>query len=70
MISEEDLYKMYAGREGYGELKYKVSEAQEKLQEKKAEEDWRWRGAEHADIGYTSAPGGGFRTSVPGLAEL
>jgi hypothetical protein len=70
MISEEDLYKMYAGREGYGELKYKVGEAQEKFQEQKAAEDWKWRGAEHADIGYTSAPGGGFRTSVPGLAEL
>jgi len=70
MVSDEDIYNMYAGREGYGEMKYKVGEAEEALQKQEQGREWAYTGAERANIGYAAAPGGGFRQSVSGLDEL
>lgn len=70
MITDEDIYKMYAGQEGYGETKAKVGEAKEMLQKQEQGRDWAYTGAERASIGYQAAQGGGFKQSVTGLGEL
>ncbi len=69
-FTDEELFTLYGEQEGYGDLASLYRKAAKKADEVETAEDWQYNGAEQADIGYTKAEQGGFKISVPGIADL
>jgi hypothetical protein len=65
-LTDEQMRTMLGEQQGYGELSGQYRRAKEEWAKKEAS-----RGqSQSADIGYKTAPAGGFMTSSPGMADL
>ena len=60
---------MLGEQEGYGELRAEWTKAKKKREDMEAGEKGAHRG-EKVNIAYQEDPLGGFRTALPGLANL
>jgi len=68
-LTDEELRIMVGDMKGSGELKAKYREAQEIVSEKEKARDWEWQ-QPGVERDYMRSEQGGFRESVPGIANL
>jgi hypothetical protein len=68
-IADDDIFTMLGEQEGYGELRAEWTKAKKKRKDVEAGEKGAHRG-EKVNIAYQEDPLGGFRTALPGLANL
>jgi len=68
-IADDDIFTMLGEQEGYGELRAEWTKAKKKRKDVEEGEKGAHRG-EKVNIAYQEDPLGGFRTALPGLANL